>query len=139
MKNSFPLNEDVERINAYGTNRSCTRGQNNSMYCFSHVGNYVPLSASVRQTQQEELCQKENEPHRSVKRESDDRSSITEIREESNPRSYPVRNNKSEQKILEAIRPLISGATMYKKFSTNILLQQKVFDPLNERDISPDM
>ena len=34
--------------------------------------------------------------------------------------------------------PLIQGSVMYKKFSTNYLLQQKVFDPLGPNETTPD-
>lgn len=122
----------------YGTNRSSTRGQNHSMYCLSNIGNYIPLSANVRESNQSEDPQrlfsepvKEASPREIRKKRG--------INEDINLKIAFQECTKPEAHFFNWVLPLIQGAAMYKKFSTNHLLQQKVFDPLNGQSCTPDM
>lgn len=109
------------------------------MHSLSNMGTYVPLSANTRVVNQsEEFWNSRIQPDSVWKKSSGDlrtRRDSTEF----NSKNLQRNNSKTEKHLHDSILPLIEGATMYKKFSTNIWLQKKVFDPLNDRDISPDM
>lgn len=129
----------VRDSNFYGTTRTYNRGQTHSMYWLSNVGTYIPLSANVRQQNQ---SVESNNPR--ISQERVYLSSPREIRkmrginEDINVKILYQNWNKTECHFFDWILPLIKGATMYKKFSSNQLLKQRVFDPFNSYEYSPD-
>lgn len=99
----------------YGTNRSSTRGQNHSMYCLSHIGNYVPLSANVRQSNpnnefQNSLAHQER-PRKKSQSGSRNRG---EVIEEPNQRAIYRNNSKVPHHFNDSLIPVIHNSTMYK-------------------------
>jgi len=127
-------------VPAYQSNRSTNRTQAHSMYWMSSIANYIPLSANVRQSNQSDQfdgCQKHHEEV--INNSPRELRKKRGINEDINVKIAYQNCTKAESEFFDCILPLIQGGPMYKKFNTTTLLQQKVFDPLNAEDMSPDM
>jgi hypothetical protein len=124
----------------YGTTRTYNRGQNHSMYWSSKAGNYIPSSANARRPNQfDEITDLQINQEKTYMNSPREIRKKRGINEDINVKILYQHWNKAECHFFDWILPLIQGATMYKKFSSNQLLKQRVFDPLNGKKNSPDM